>query len=63
MTAPKSHRETESTLQGKTNMSSKPVTPGEQGNGDVPEQFLTREDFREGAQRGEEIGGSSPKDY
>ena len=45
MTVPKSHRETESTLPGKTNMSSKPVTPGEQGNGDVPEQSLTRGDL------------------
>src|SRR6266498_5444553 len=39
-----SHHETESTLQGKTNMS-KVVTPGEQGNGDVPEQSLTRDDL------------------
>src|SRR4029453_6460129 len=45
MTVPKSHRETESTLQGKTNMSSKPVTPGEQGNGDVSEESQTREDL------------------
>lgn len=43
MTAPKSLR-TESTLQGKTNMS-KVVTLGEQGNGDVAEESLTREDL------------------
>src|SRR5438874_12023145 len=44
MKTPESHHETESTLQEKTNMS-KVVTPGEQGNGDVPEQSLTREDL------------------
>src|SRR5947208_6270735 len=44
MKNPESHHETESTLQEKTNMS-KVVTPGEQGNGDVPEQSLTREDL------------------
>jgi PAS domain S-box-containing protein len=44
MTAPKSHHETESTFQGKTNMS-KVVIPGEQGNGDVPERSLTRGDL------------------
>ena len=44
MTAPKSSR-TEFMLQGKTNMSSKLVTPGEQGNGDVPDQSLTRRDL------------------
>jgi PAS domain S-box-containing protein len=43
MTTPKSSR-TESTLQGKTNMS-KVVTFGEQGNGDVSEESLTREDL------------------
>ena len=43
MTAPKSSR-TESTLQGNTNMS-KVVTFGEQGNGDVSEESLTREDL------------------
>src|SRR5213592_799722 len=44
MKTPESHRETGSMLQEKTNMS-KVVTPGEQGNGDVPEQSLTREDL------------------
>src|SRR5436305_1493909 len=44
MKTPESHHETESTLHEKTNMS-KVVTPGEQGNGDVPEQSLTREDL------------------
>src|SRR5438093_4842850 len=44
MKTPESHHETESTLQEKTNMS-KVITPGEQGNGDVPEQSLTREDL------------------
>src|SRR5215467_12178217 len=43
MTAPKSSR-TESTLQGNTNMS-KVVTFGEQGNGDVSGESLTREDL------------------
>src|SRR5205809_492007 len=44
MKTPESHRETGSMLQEKTNMS-KVVTHGEQGNGDVPEQSLTREDL------------------
>src|SRR5438094_74214 len=44
MKTPESHHETESTLQEKTNMS-KVVTPGEQGNGDVPEQSLIREEL------------------
>src|ERR1044072_1780264 len=42
MTAPKSSR-TEFTLQGKANMSK--VTFAEQGNGDVSEKSLTREDL------------------
>src|SRR6185312_1340829 len=42
MTAPKSSR-TEFTLQGKANMSK--VTFAEQGNGDVSEESLTREDL------------------
>jgi formate hydrogenlyase transcriptional activator len=46
MRAPESHHETESTLQPKTEASEVLlVTPGEGGNGDVTEQYQTREDL------------------
>jgi len=47
MTAPKSNHETESTLQARIDdVSEVPlVTPGEGENGDVPEQYQTREDL------------------
>ena len=47
MTAPKSNHETESTLQARIDdMSEVPlVTPGAGENGDVPEQYQTREDL------------------
>jgi formate hydrogenlyase transcriptional activator len=46
MRAPESHHETESTLQPKTEASEVPlVTPGDGGNGGVPDQYQTREDL------------------
>jgi formate hydrogenlyase transcriptional activator len=46
MRAPESHHETESTLQPKTEASEVPlVTPGDEGNGGVPDQYQTREDL------------------
>ena len=46
MSAPESHHETESTLQPKTEASEVPlVTPGDEENGDVPDQYQTREDL------------------
>jgi formate hydrogenlyase transcriptional activator len=57
MRAPESHHETESTLQPKTEASEVPlVTPGDGGNGGVPDQYLTREDLEKALNEAKKSG-------